>query len=98
MASTSSDLPHYRSHGHARKRLKISRNGAATSPAPANTDMGSTAAIMPVTTDNTNGKSPTAAQAHTHDGACHHETALKSLHTDVDAIRQLCQCQICQNF
>ncbi|KAK1824516.1 E3 ubiquitin ligase [Friedmanniomyces endolithicus] len=98
MASTSSDLPHYRSHGHARKRLKISRNGTATFPAPANTDMGSSAAIMPPTTDNTNGKSPTAAQAHTHGGACHHETALKSLHTDVDAIRQLCQCQICQNF
>ncbi|KAK0315833.1 E3 ubiquitin ligase [Friedmanniomyces endolithicus] len=98
MASTSSDLPQYRNHGHSRKRLKISRNGAAISPAPANTDIGSTAAIMSLTTNNTNGESSSAAQTHAHDSACHHETALKSLHTDVDAIRQLCQCQICQNF
>ncbi|TKA75185.1 hypothetical protein B0A55_05172 [Friedmanniomyces simplex] len=96
MASTSGDLPHYQGHGNARKRLKISRDGAKASPAPTGT---CAAAIMPLTSTNTtHGESSTAASTHIHDAICHHETALKSLHTDVDAMRNLITCQICHRF
>ncbi|KAK5675753.1 E3 ubiquitin ligase [Elasticomyces elasticus] len=90
MASTTGNLPHY-NDGNARKRLKTSRNGGTASPAPSNTS-----AIMARPTANpTNGESSTA---HIHDGNCHHESALKTLHGDVDAMRTLVSCQICQRF
>ena len=44
---------------------------------------------------------PTCAPANDNnsdDAACHHEHALKTLHTDIDAMRQLVTCKICDRL
>ncbi|KAK5122457.1 hypothetical protein LTR85_004041 [Meristemomyces frigidus] len=77
--------------GRDRKRLKSNRAGDMVSIAPANLPVMATASA-------TAGESSSMGAVHTHDGSCHHETALKTLHTDIDAMRSLVTCQICHRF
>lgn len=76
------------SHEGSRKRLKMSpTEGKATSPKAAPTASTSTSAVQMA-----------AAQQPSTSGACHHESALKALHTDTDAMRQLVTCKICDRL
>ncbi|KAK5133076.1 hypothetical protein LTR08_008186 [Meristemomyces frigidus] len=77
--------------GNARKRVKISRHPAKGSPAPANLP------IMPAASA-TVGESSAMGAAHGNSGLCQHEAALKTLNTDIDAMRHLVTCQVCHRF
>lgn len=74
----------------SRKRLKISRVGK---PSPAPPDMAANAPAKPI--DNSESS---AAVPRSHARQCHHESALKTLHTDLEAMRNLVTCQICHRF
>ncbi|KAK5112905.1 hypothetical protein LTR62_003727 [Meristemomyces frigidus] len=83
--------------GNARKRLKISRSAAVPSPSPPSPPE----ANMPwhkTPAESSESSSTAQDQKRSHDGPCHHKTALKSLHSDIDAMRTLITCQICQKF
>ncbi|KAI6803892.1 hypothetical protein KC332_g14837 [Hortaea werneckii] len=77
--------------GNTRKRLKISRSPPRASPAAQSSAMASSSAV-PVA-----GNSLSRA-SHGHSGPCQHETALKTLHSDISAMRDLVTCQICHRF
>ena len=79
--------------GSSRKRLKISRNGARV-PGAAEVVATASSSTMPglaVSTTSTVAATPDK-------GPCYHEQALKTLHTDIDAMRSLVTCQICHKF
>ncbi|KAI7083579.1 hypothetical protein KC356_g7443 [Hortaea werneckii] len=77
--------------GNTRKRLKISRSPPRASPAAQSSAMPSSSAAMPA--ENSFSGAP-----HGHSGPCQHETALKTLHSDLSAMRDLVTCQICHRF
>ncbi|KAI6842835.1 hypothetical protein KC332_g3988 [Hortaea werneckii] len=77
--------------GNTRKRLKISRSPPRASPAAQSSAMASSSAAMPA--ENSFSGTP-----HGHSGPCQHETALKTLHSDLSAMRDLVTCQICHRF
>ncbi|RMY58697.1 hypothetical protein D0865_02487 [Hortaea werneckii] len=77
--------------GNTRKRLKISRSPPRASPAAQPSAMASSSAVPPA------GDSLSGA-SHGHSGSCQHEAALKTLHSDISAMRDLVTCQICHRF
>lgn len=79
------------SHDGSRKRLKVSR----TEGKPTSTIMAPEASASASTLGNNK-----TVNGHTSpsDAACHHEQALKTLHTDLDAMRQLVTCKICHRL
>ena len=77
--------------GNARKRVKMSRNDTNTSPAPTNLPV-----MAAASASGGGGFLPSAI--HTSNGPCQHEAALKTLNTDIDAMRHLVTCQICHRF
>lgn len=74
------------SHEGSRKRLKTSREGKQAIHTP---PMASTSAIV-------DEKRPNSAPPPT--TQCHHEQALKTLHTDIEAMRDLVTCKICDRL
>ncbi|KAK5173699.1 E3 ubiquitin ligase [Saxophila tyrrhenica] len=77
------------SHEGSRKRLKMSRSEARTA---GTNDMVSLASAS------TSEMVPTTQGPSCHTGACQHEQHLKTLNTDVDAMRQLITCKICDRL
>lgn len=86
MATTVPGVMH--SEGRDRKRLKSNRAG----------DMVSTKLPVMAAASATAGESSSTAAARAQQGPCHHETALKTLNTDIDAMRSLVTCQVCHHF
>jgi hypothetical protein len=79
--------------GSSRKRQKISGDGTRiSSMAPA-----TTAVTAIATASATSTASAASSHART-SGNCHHEAALQSLHTDINAMRDLITCQVCHKF
>ncbi|KAK3069601.1 E3 ubiquitin ligase, partial [Teratosphaeriaceae sp. CCFEE 6253] len=93
MASIGATVAHH-DGGNPRKRLKMSRPHATLSNPDDSTAMSTT--LTSAAADKT--ESSSMAQTRVHEGPCHHESALKSLHADVDAMRHLVTCQICHRF
>lgn len=81
------------SHEGARKKRKMSYSDRRLS---INNDFPVTASssAMPLHQTTTS----TTMNAHSTNGSCHHEQALKALNTDLDAMRQLITCKICDRF
>ncbi|KAK4499959.1 hypothetical protein PRZ48_008145 [Zasmidium cellare] len=88
-----SDEGHHTAEGSSRKRLKISRDESR----PAG--MSQAADFKPPTSP---AKPRTAAKVendlHTNGTPCHHEQAFRSLNDNLDTMRQLITCKICQRF
>ncbi|EME39615.1 hypothetical protein DOTSEDRAFT_48065 [Dothistroma septosporum NZE10] len=83
--------------GSSRKRLKISRDAgrsAGLSKSPETVDLVTPAKPEPsAPMTKTEGEVKSSAN-----NTCHHEQSLRSLHDDLDAMRQLITCKICQRF
>lgn len=74
-----------------RKRQKISHSSSSEDEGAENTNPAVTAA-------ESNMSQPTRSADHALDGACQHDQALKRLEPDLEAMRQLITCKVCQRF
>lgn len=87
-----SDGGHHTAEGSSRKRLKISRDAsrpAGMSQTPDAISLVSPARREPAKVEN---------DLHTDGTPCHHEQSLRNLNDNLDAMRQLITCKICQRF
>ena len=75
--------------GNARKRQRVSRNSEIPSPV---------VALAKTEPDPKPASNLPTNYAHADGASCHHEESLKTVHTDLDAMRQLITCRICQRF
>ncbi|KAF2769302.1 hypothetical protein EJ03DRAFT_98178 [Teratosphaeria nubilosa] len=91
-----------RAEGSSRKRQKTSRDDSGPAPKrhlPDSTTMGEGSSTMAQKqTHSQSHPQQTQTQPQSHGDGCHHEAALKTLHSDVSAMRDLVTCQVCHRF
>ena len=95
------------SEGGSRKRIRTSKTGSrAVSHGPASPIViPSDTPMKPDSGTSDDGVAiPKADQqgeqngVHVHDGNCHHEQSLRTMHSDMEAMRQLITCKMCYRF
>lgn len=84
--------------GTSRKRRRMSPDASITEGDAKTFDMGSMPAYSAKATEPNNATRETPAVAHTHTEPCHHEQTIRTLHSDLDSMRQLITCKVCQRF